>query len=566
VPTGDEPRAAPHDFVISEYVPGGRQVLVKIAGPDARTKVTWCSQDFVANGVAPEVRAVAADTLEAYTVGSCGPRGFYGTSRPHLELEDTLAAFMGTSESITYSDSTATTSSAIPAFAKRGDVLLVDSGASFSVQLGARLSRSKTVYFRHNDMSDLARHLQRVRTQDEQVVDDSLLQRRFIVVEGLYSHYGDLCPLPEVLRLAREYQWRVILDDSCGIGALGATGRGIVEHYGLSTADVDVLIGSMATSLASVGGFCVGSREVVDHQRLSGAGYCYSASAPPFTCAVATASLRRMLQAPALLSALRDRSVALHHALAARVPGFAVTSDPISPIKHLLLTVGPAAHYPRTITWDVLASGSGGGGGGSSGGGGSGSGGSGLGLATAASAAASERARPAAADGDGGRTRSAGAASSRAANRVPLPSPTPLATTPGSLLDLRREEEAVLRSVVAAAAGHGVLLPRSHFLDSECTAPRPTLKVFVTLAHTEAECEALLQALSVAAAAVLGLGVPGGGAKGPVVGGAYRDRVPSAATAGLLSPAAAPRTAGSPAGKRSSSKGRAAALGSGTGL
>jgi hypothetical protein len=89
------------------------------------------------------------------------------------------------------------------------------------VQLGARLSRSETVYFRHNDMADLARHLQRVRTQDEQIVDDSLLQRRFIVVEGLYSHHGDLCPLPEVLRLAREYQWRVILDDSCGIRKLG---------------------------------------------------------------------------------------------------------------------------------------------------------------------------------------------------------------------------------------------------------------------------------------------------------------------------------------------------------
>ena len=459
VPADQGAKSPPYDFVISEFLPDGRQVVVRIAGPDAKPKVTFCTQDFLGNGVAPEVREAAMQTLERYTVGSCGPRGFYGTTKAHLELEDSLAAFMGTPESITYSDSTATTASAIPAFAKRGDVLLVDAGASFAIQIGARLSRSKTVYFRHNDMADLERHLQAVRDRDEAVVDDSLSQRRFIVVEGLYAHYGDLCPLPEVLRLAREYKWRVILDDSCGIGVMGATGRGTIEHYGLSTSDVDVLIGSLATSLASVGGFCVGSREVVDHQRLSGAGYCFSASAPPFSCATATASLQRIIQAPQLLSQLRDRSLYVHQALTARVPGFTVTSDPASPIKHLLLAVGPASNYPRVVTSDMLSS------------------------ATLAS-------------------------SSLPGRRMPLPTPGPLAPTATALLAVRREEEEILRAIVERAASAGILVTRTHFLETEGTAPRPTLKFYVTLAHADGEIESLLQVLSSAASSILGIKAP----------------------------------------------------------
>lgn len=588
VPKGGLPRP-PHDFIVAEFLAQGRQVLVRVAGGDTRPKVTWCSQDFLGNGSAPEVRVAATETLKQYTVGSCGPRGFYGTTLPHLELEDALASFMGTAESITYSDSTATTASAIPAFAKRGDMLLVDAGAAFGVQLGARLSRSKTVYFRHNDMGDLQRHLQRVRDRDESVVDDSLQQRRFIVVEGLYAHYGDLCPLPEVLRLAREYKWRVILDDSCGIGVLGATGRGAVEHYGLSTSDVDVLIGSLATSLASVGGFCLGSREVVDHQRLSGAGYCFSASAPPFTCATATASLQRLLRQPSLLTALRDRCVAMHSALCSRVPGFIVTSDAISPVKHLLLKVGPAGHYPRAVTEDMLMHASGGGRRSGAGGtpavaglrshGGEGGTAAKLGAAHAEDALLGRHGGASAGSLGGGshgtpRPENFGSQGARPESTGPL-----VLTSP-ALLALRREEDELLRAIVLRAAAAGSLVTRSHYLDTECTAPRPTLKFYITLAHTEAECEALLRALVSAATEVLGgkqalpgvggaasgsSGRPSSEARGPLTS-AYRDKLaspvrgsPPASAGGVeVAPAAAAAPASA---RRAEGGGRGAAGG-----
>lgn len=218
------------------------------------------------------------------SLGSCGPRGFYGTTLKHLEMESCIASFMGTTESITYSDAIATVASAIPAFAKRGDVLLLDSGGwrgvagrrralgccwraaavprgkgradrhctspaycagaaslarpllagcSLGVLTGARLSRSRVIFFKHNDMADLRRQLEAVRKADRTKTDNSLQQRRFVVVEGLYANYGDVCPLAAVVGLAREFKWRTIVDDSCGVGVLGATGLGIVEHAGL---------------------------------------------------------------------------------------------------------------------------------------------------------------------------------------------------------------------------------------------------------------------------------------------------------------------------------------------
>ena len=192
--------AAATDFVHGVLVEG-----------DARPKVSFTSQDFLGLGSSAAVKEQARATLERYTVGSCGPRGFYGTTRKHLELEDDIAAFMRKDQSITYSDATATIASAIPAFAKRGDVLLVDARANYGIMAGARLSRSSIVKFRHNDLEDLKSKLQEVRSADERASGTAaqslaLSTRRFIVVEGLYANTGDLCPLDAIEALAREFK------------------------------------------------------------------------------------------------------------------------------------------------------------------------------------------------------------------------------------------------------------------------------------------------------------------------------------------------------------------------
>lgn len=171
---------------------------VLIEGDDA-PKTLWTSADYLGFGAGARAVAAARSTLDQFSLGSCGPRGFYGTTTVHLDLEAALARFMGSHESITYSDDTATIVSVIPAFAKRGDVLLIDSAANYGVQQGAHLSRSKVVWWNHNDTADLERHLRAVREADSgKSKGAALQQRRFIVVEGLYASTGELCPLPEV--------------------------------------------------------------------------------------------------------------------------------------------------------------------------------------------------------------------------------------------------------------------------------------------------------------------------------------------------------------------------------
>jgi serine palmitoyltransferase len=100
-----------------------------------------------------------------------------------------------------------------------------------------------------------------------------------------------ICPLPEIVQLANQYKYRVMLDESMALGTLGATGRGTCEHYALKASDISIICGSMSTSLASVGGFAVSTAAITAHQRLSSTGYCFSASLPPFNATAASCAI-----------------------------------------------------------------------------------------------------------------------------------------------------------------------------------------------------------------------------------------------------------------------------------
>lgn len=228
-------------------------------------------------------------------------------------------------------------SSAIPAFAKKGDLLLVDEACNEPVLAGVNLSRATVQFFRHNDMGDLEEKLEKIARDDKRMKRDSTQQRRFIVVEGLYRNVGDVCPLTDILLLKEKYCYRCILDESSSFGVLGATGRGITEHFGVSISSVEIVLCSLDTSLASVGGLCVGQSSIVDHQRLSGAGYCFSASAAPFLSAAAITSLELLKTRPQLLNALHSNAEALFNGLS-KIKQLKIKADSAYPMIHLMLS------------------------------------------------------------------------------------------------------------------------------------------------------------------------------------------------------------------------------------
>ncbi|KAG8368638.1 hypothetical protein BUALT_Bualt15G0066400 [Buddleja alternifolia] len=270
--------------------------------------------------------------LEKYGVGSCGPRGFYGTIDVHLDCEARIAKFLGTSDSILYSYGLSTMFSTIPAFCKKGDVVVVDEGVHWGIQNGLHLSRSTIIYFKHNDMKSLQSILENA-THDNKRAKKL---RRYIVVESVYQNSGQIAPLDEIIRLKEKYRFRVILDESNSIGVLGSTGRGLTEHCKVPIEKVDIVTAAMGHALATEGGFCTGSARVIDHQRLSSSGYVFSASLPPYLASVAITAVNVLEENPNLITKLKENIVTLHKGLS-DVEGLEIASDPQSPIVFLRL-------------------------------------------------------------------------------------------------------------------------------------------------------------------------------------------------------------------------------------
>lgn len=309
--------------------------------------VQFSTFNFLGFGKNKQILDECAKTIKKYGVGSCGPRGFYGTIDVHLDLEKKLSTFMGTKESILYSLGFATVSSVIQAFSKIEDLIVYDQGCNFSIQTGIGLARSKTMVFKHNDMEDLEKILKKVTENDKEVVT----QRRFLIVEGLYQNYGDITPLDKVIELKDKYNFRLILDDSFGFGVLGKQGKGVIEYFNVDINQVDFFVANLENAIASIGGFCTGSTSIVDHQRLAGKGYCFSASSPPYLSTAAIEALKILENDKELLEKLRTNIKEMQESLK-KVSTKKVQFKfyPNSPIFHLALE----GNYNKKETTEIL--------------------------------------------------------------------------------------------------------------------------------------------------------------------------------------------------------------------
>eukprot|EP01084_Bolivina_argentea_P150896 263455_1 len=251
--------------------------------------INLSSSNYLAMAKNEHVLEAAKETIKKYAVGSCGPRGFYGTMDIHLNLERQLSEYFG-NNAIIYADYVGLAPSVITAFAKRGDLLLIDEGCHYLITQGAILSRSNVIWFEHNNMSALEMCLQTVNEEDNKT--NRPLNRRFIVTEGVFANHGDICKLNRIIELKEIYKYRLIMDDSHGLGTIHA--KGTPGFYNIKHDKVDMYFAGMDKSLGSTGGFCIGNKEITHHQTLSGAGYVFSASAPPFQCKAAQVSLKLM--------------------------------------------------------------------------------------------------------------------------------------------------------------------------------------------------------------------------------------------------------------------------------
>lgn len=321
----------------SDYVANPRIISSKVGKRvvvDGRSCLNLASHNYLGMAELEGAENAAIGGLRRYGVGSCGPRGFFGTVDIHLELESRLAEFMAVEEACLYSYGFSTISSAIPAYAKQGDIIFADEDVNYAIQMGLLASRSKVYYFRHNDVEDLERLL--LEQQDRDIADPkkARVTRRFLIVEGIYASRGDICPLPELVKLRRKFQMRLFIDETCSFAVLGRTGRGVREHFDVPSNEIDLMCATLEHAVGSYGGFCCGTSFVVDHQRLSGLGYCFSASLPPLQASVSLQAIDHLSSHPELLTQLRQNCIEIHEKLQG-IPQLRVGGEAVSPVKHL---------------------------------------------------------------------------------------------------------------------------------------------------------------------------------------------------------------------------------------
>ena len=245
----------------------------------------------------PEVKAAAIAAIEKYGTGCAGSRFLNGTLDSHIELEKRLAAFAGKEDAIIFSTGFQVNLGVISCLLGREDYIIWDALDHASIIEGIRLSPAKSLRYKHNDMQALERRLQ-------QCGQDKI---KLIVVDGVFSMEGDLCNLPEIVRLAKQYGASVMVDEAHGFGVLGDHGRGVCNHFGL-TNQVDLIMGTFSKSLASIGGFIAGSKTTINFIRHQARSYIFSASCTPAATAAAHKSLEILLREPERVLALQEKT------------------------------------------------------------------------------------------------------------------------------------------------------------------------------------------------------------------------------------------------------------------
>lgn len=250
-------------------------------------------------GLTSDERVIKAslEALEKYGTGVSGSRFLNGTLDIHLKLERDLADFLDKEDCTLFSTGFQTNLGIISAIVGRNDLIFSDKENHASIYDAIRLSYGKMVRYNHNDMEDLERLLANA--------DPNM--GKLIVTDGVFSMGGDIANLPEIVRLAKKYGARVMVDDAHGFGTIGPNGKGTAHYFGLED-EVDIIMGTFSKSLASIGGYVVASRKVVDYIRHNSRPYIFSAAIPPANTASANAALDILKENPERVKKLADNA------------------------------------------------------------------------------------------------------------------------------------------------------------------------------------------------------------------------------------------------------------------
>lgn len=269
-----------------------REVII-----DGKKVLMFGSNNYLGLTSHPKTKEAAIAAIKKYGSGTAGSRFLNGTLDIHIELEEKLAKFVGKEETITYSTGFQTNLGVISGIIGRNDCVIIDEQDHASLIDGTRLAFGKVYKYKHNDMESLEKVL----------IKQAEYKFKLIVLDGIFSMEGDIAKLDKIVELAEKYDASIMVDDAHGLGVLGEKGKGTANHFGV-TDQVELISGTFSKSLATVGGFVAGSKEVINVLKHASRSFIFSASLPPSSTASVIAALDVIEEEPEIVQHLWDNA------------------------------------------------------------------------------------------------------------------------------------------------------------------------------------------------------------------------------------------------------------------
>ncbi len=289
---------------------------------DGKRVLNLCSNNYLGFCNDPALKEAAKKAIDEFGVGPGAVRTIAGTMKLHLELEQKLAEFKGTEAVISFQSGFCANLATIPALVGREDVIFSDELNHASIIDGCRLSRAEVIRYAHCDVDELKAKLKEHRHR---------YRRALIVTDGVFSMDGDIAPLPEIVKLAREYDAITMVDDAHGEGVLGRGGRGIVDHFGLH-GEVDIEVGTLSKAFGVVGGYVAGRAELCEYLRQRGRPFLFSSAVTPADVAACIAAVDILLQSEERVRRLWENACYFQNGLKALGFDIGKTQTPITPV------------------------------------------------------------------------------------------------------------------------------------------------------------------------------------------------------------------------------------------
>lgn len=289
---------------------------------DGKSKINLSSNNYLGLATNDQLKEAAKAAVDSHGAGAGAVRTINGTMDLHLELEKKLAEFKGTEAVISYQSGFNCNMAAISAVMDKNDAILSDELNHASIIDGCRLSRAKILRFNHSDMSDL-------RTKAKEAVESGDYNKVMIITDGVFSMDGDIAELPEIVKIAEEFDLITYVDDAHGSGVLGK-GAGTVKHFGLQK-KIDFQMGTLSKAIGVIGGYVAGRTELIDWLKVRSRPFLFSTAVSPADAAASTKAVDLLIESTDLNDKLWDNSHYLKDGL--RKLGFDIgnSETPITP-------------------------------------------------------------------------------------------------------------------------------------------------------------------------------------------------------------------------------------------